>query len=31
MTLVNLHEEFATIVMTKEVLKLFRENNYGIV
>ncbi|MDR4985568.1 cysteine hydrolase family protein [Bacillus cereus] len=27
MTLVNLHEEFATIVTTKEVLKLFRENN----
>ena len=23
MTLVNLHEEFATIVTTKEVLKLF--------
>ncbi|MGE6537213.1 cysteine hydrolase family protein [Bacillus luti] len=30
MTLVNLHDEFATIVTTKEVLKLFRENNYGI-
>ena len=30
MTLVNLHDEFATIVTTKEVLKLFRENNFGI-
>lgn len=31
MTLVNLHEEFATIMVTKEVLKLFRENNCIII
>ncbi|MBK5504414.1 MULTISPECIES: cysteine hydrolase family protein [unclassified Bacillus (in: firmicutes)] len=30
MTLVNLHDEFAKIVTTEGVLKLFQENNCGI-